>query len=159
MRGPLDGSSGFGERMKSIRMALVLTLGVGACSSPFGPGEARILATARAQWEQRPFADYTFAARHGCFCPPEHVGPVRITVRQGAIVSVTLLETGELVDPAHWFTIEQLYGRIPSWAEHDGVEDVSVDYDPTLGFPSRVQVRYDEGIADAGDTYTISNVG
>jgi hypothetical protein len=145
--------------MKSIKMALLLALGAAACSSPFAPHEARVLSAARGQWGQRPFADYIFEARHGCFCLPEQVGPVQITVRQGAIVSVTLLETGEGVDPAHWFTIEQLYERIPSWAEYDGVEDVSVDYDPALGFPSRVEVRFDEGIADAGDTYTISNVG
>jgi hypothetical protein len=145
--------------MKSIRMALVLAFGAAACSSPFNPHEARLLAAARAQWEQRPFANYTFEALHGCFCLPEQVGPVRITVREGAIVSVSLLETEEPVDPAHWFTIEQLYERIPSWAKYDGVEEVSVEYDPILGFPSRVVVQADEGIADAGDTYIVSNVG
>jgi hypothetical protein len=144
--------------MRTIRMALVLALGAAACSSPFSPHEVRVLAAARAQWGQRPFADYTFEARRGCFCLPEQVGPVQITVRQGAIESVTLLETDEPVDPTYWFTIEELFERIPSWAEYDGVEDVSVEYDPTLGFPSRVEVRPDEGIADAGETYIISNV-
>jgi hypothetical protein len=144
--------------MRTIRMALLLALGAAACSSPFAPHELRVLAAARAQWGLRPFADYTFEARHGCFCLPEQVGPVQITVRQGAIESVTLLETGEPVTPTYWFTIEDLYERIPTWAEYDGVEDVSVDYDPTLGFPTRVEVRFGEGVVDAGDTYTISNV-
>jgi hypothetical protein len=87
------------------------------------------------------------------------VGPVRITVRQGSIESVTLLETGEAVDPTNWFTIEELFDRIPLWAKGDGVEDVTVEYDLTLGFPSSVEVRYEEGIVDAGDIYTVSNLG
>ena len=145
--------------MRSVKLAVALSLGAAACSSPFGPQEARLLADSRAQWDQRTFADYTFEARRDCFCPPEEVGPVRITVRQGAIVELTLLETGEAVDPLLWLTIEQLYDQIPRWGKYHGVEDVIVDYDPTLGFPSRVQVRYEEGITDAGLSYTVSNVG
>jgi hypothetical protein len=73
-------------------------------------------------------------------------------------VSVILLETGEAVDPGSWFTIEQLFDLIPVWAEYDGVDDVTVQYDATLGYPSSIGVRYEEGILDAGDTYTVSAV-
>ena len=145
--------------MQATRLPILLAVAVAACSSPFGPDEARHLASARAQWNERSFPDYAFEARHGCFCTPEQVGPVRITVRQGSIESVTLVETGEAVDPANWFTIEELFDRIPLWAKGDGVDDVTVEYDPTLGFPSSIEVRYEEGILDAGDIYTVSNVG
>jgi hypothetical protein len=147
-----------GGRMRSTVLAVALAVAAAGCSSPFGPDEARALAAARAQWGQRAFADYTFDVRHGCFCPPEQVGPVRITVRQGAIVSVTLLKTGEALEPASWFTIEQLFERIPDWAKQDGVDDVTVEYDATLGFPASVEVRFEEGILDAGDNYTVSAV-
>jgi hypothetical protein len=145
--------------MRALRLAVVFALTTAACSSPFGPNEARLLARARAQWSARAFADYTFDARHACFCTPEQVGPVRITVRQGSIESVTLLATGEAVAPRHWFTIEQLFDRIPLSAKNEGVEDVTVEYDPTLGFPSWVEVKYEESVLDAGDTYTVGNVG
>ena len=136
-----------------------MALGLAACSSPFDLQEARALAEFRGRWEQRPFADYRFEARHDCFfCLPEEAGPVRITVRQGAIVDVTLLQTGAPVEPGLWFTIDNLYQQIPRWAKYDGVDDVAVDYDPTLGFPSRIEVRYEEGILDAGDNYIITNV-
>jgi Family of unknown function (DUF6174) len=144
--------------MRSAGLTIALAVAVAACSSPFDPSEVRSLANARAQWSQREFADYSFEARHDCFCTPEMVGPVRVTVRQGAIASVTLLETGAAVDPAHWFTIEQLFERIPLWAKNDGVDDVTVNYDAILGFPSSVQVRYQEDHLDAGDTYTVSAV-
>jgi hypothetical protein len=145
--------------MRTLRPPIVLTIALAACSSPFGPDEARHLASARAQWSERPFPDYAFDARHGCFCTPEQVGPVRITVRHGSIETVTLLETGEAVDPGHWFTIEELFDLIPLSAKNEGVDDVTAEYDPTLGFPSSVEVKYEEGVLDAGDTYTVSNVG
>lgn len=145
--------------MRSRGLTIGLAVAAAACSSPFGPDEALVLAAARAQWGQRAFADYTFDARHDCsFCRPEEVGPVRITVQQGVITSITLLETGEAAEPASWFTIEQLFERIPIWAKEDGVDDVTVEYDATLGFPASVEVRFEEGILDAGDTYTVSAV-
>jgi hypothetical protein len=143
-------------RFKGI--VLAGAVGVAACSSPFGADEARDLAAARAQWKGRAFADYTFDVRHGCFCPPEQVGPVRITVQQGAVVRATLIETGEAVDSASWFTIDQLFDRIPLMAKEDGVDDVTVEYDATLGFPASVEVRFEKGILDAGSSYTVSAV-
>jgi Family of unknown function (DUF6174) len=139
-------------------LVLTCAVGVTACSSPFGPGEARALIAARARWEGRAFPDYTFDAQHDCFCPLEQVGPVRITVQQGVIASVTLLQTGEAVDPASWFTIDQLFDRIPLMAKEDGVDDVVVDYDATLGFPTSVEIRFEKGILDAGSDYTLNAV-
>jgi hypothetical protein len=160
LRHPLDDSNWHRKkRMRATSLVLVLAVGVAACSSPFGPDEARLLASSRAQWSDRAFPDYTFDVRHGCFCTPEQTGPVRVIVRQGSIESVTLLETGEAADPAEWFTLEQLFDRIPVWAKNEGVDDVTVDYDPTLGFPSSVEIKYEQGILDAGDVYTVSNVG
>jgi hypothetical protein len=146
--------------MGSIRgLLLALLVVTSACSSAFGPDEARALAEARQQWAGRSFPDYTFDIRHDCFCSPEQVGPVRITVRGGTIVAATLLGTGEAVPPANWYTIEQLFERIPLWAKEDGVDDVIVEYDATLGFPSSIEIRFKEDILDAGGAYTVSKVG
>jgi hypothetical protein len=130
-----------------------------ACSSPFGPGDLRELVAARQLWESRGFADYVFDTRHGCFCRPDQVGPVRVTVREGAIVDVTFLETGEALSPDNWYTIEQLFELIPTFDDQDGVEDVAAEYDATLGYPTTVSVRFEEGVLDAGDLYTITAVG
>jgi hypothetical protein len=144
--------------VRSTVLALALAVSVAACSSPFGPEEVWVLAAARARWEDRTFVDYTFEVRHDCFCSPEQVGPVRISVRQGAITSVTLVQTGQAVDPAGWFTIEQLFERIPLMAKEDGVDDVIVRYDDTLGFPVLVEVRFKKGILDAGSNYAVTAV-
>jgi hypothetical protein len=137
-------------------------LGTIGCSSPLDNNEVLALAQARQRWASRGFDDYTFETRHGCFCPPEITGPVRITVRQGTILSVTLLETGALLPPAdlvHWYTIEQLFARIPATAQQDGVADVGVVYDQALGYPASIRVTPDEGILDAGESYSVSAVG
>lgn len=145
--------------MQAVRLPILFAVAVAACSSPFGPEDSRRLASARAQWNERAFPDYTFDARHDCFfCRAEEVGPVRVTVRQGSVETVTLLETGEVVDPSLWFTIEQLFDRIPLAAKDEGVDDVTAEYDPALGFPSSVEVKYEKGILDAGESYTLTNV-
>src|SRR5918995_1842470 len=136
--------------MRSFRVAAALALAAAACSSPLDPGEARVLASARAQWEERPFADYTFDMRRASL--EVQTGPVRAIVRQGMIVSATLVETGDAVDPAVWFTIEQLFNVIPHWAKGDGVDDVTIEYDSRLGFPSLIEVRSEDFAA--GATFT-----
>jgi hypothetical protein len=144
--------------MRSLRVALALIFAAAACSSPLGPGEARGLANARAQWEERPFADYTFDMLRDDFW--QQIGPVRAVVRQGTIVSATLVESGDPVDPAVWFSIEQLFDVIPIWANIDGVDDVIIDYDPSLGFPSLIEFRNEEDFEDArGVIFTVTNVG
>jgi Family of unknown function (DUF6174) len=145
--------------MRKIGLPVAITVALAACSSPFGPDEARQLAMARDRWNARSFADYTFDVHHGCFCTPEQTGPVRVIVRQGSIENVTLLETGDAGDPALWFTIEELFDRIPQSAKNEGVDDVTADYDPALGFPSSVEVKYEDDILDAGENFTVSNVG
>ena len=123
-----------------------------------GIDDKRVLAGARQQWAARPFPDYIFETRRDCFCRSEEIGPSRITVRQGVITHVTSIETGAAVVAADWYTIEQLFERIPQLAEQNGVEDVAVEYDSALGYPSSIAVRYEEGILDAGILYVISAV-
>jgi hypothetical protein len=75
------------------------------------------------------------------------------------IVAITLVETGEAVAPGNWYTIDQLFELIPSFAEQEGVEDVTVEYDAALGYPASVGVRFEESILDAGSSYTVTAVG
>jgi hypothetical protein len=144
--------------VRSLLLATALAFALAACSSPLGPSEALDLAHARTQWEQRPFADYSFDMLRDDYW--QQTGPVRSVVRQGTIVSATLVETGDPVDPAVWFSIEQLFKVIPIWAKIDGVDDVIIHYDPSLGFPSLIEFRSEEDFEDArGVTFTITNVG
>ena len=145
------------EMARWLPLALAIT--GSACSPPFGLDERLALDVARERWDERPFQDYVFETQHSCFCTPEMVGPVRITVRQGSIESVVLLETGSGVDSSLWFTIEQFFALIPLFGDQNGVEEVEVEYDGTLWYPASVRVRYGEDVLDAGSNYTITTVG
>lgn len=136
-------------------------LGIIGCSSPLDSNEQLAWAQARDRWTARGLADYTFETRHDCFCPPEITGPVRITVHQGTISSVTILESGLLLassDLVHWYTIEQLFDRIRATAVQDGIADVAVSYDPTLGYPTSVRVIPDKDVLDGGESYWVTAV-
>jgi uncharacterized protein DUF6174 len=146
--------------MSALRgLAVILAVVISACSSPLGPDEARELIVARHRWAERAFPDYTFETRHDCFCPVELIGPVRITVRQGTIESVTRLDTGDPAAAGDWYTIKELFDRIPTMAKEDGVDDMVIRYDATLGFPSSIELRFDEDILDAGSIYSITAAG
>lgn len=149
-------------RMSSSRW-LALALAVAAawgCSSPFDLSERIALDVARERWDNRPFQDYVFDTRHDCFCVgPEQTGPVRIVVRQDAIVSVTLIETGGNIPADGWYTIDQLFELIPAFAGYGWLEDIDVEYDGTLWYPASVRLRPESGVLDAGDGYTVGAVG
>lgn len=65
-------------------------------------------------------------------------GPVRIVVRDGAIASVVMVETGATVDPTIWFTIDGLFDLIREQGETLPTR-LEVEYDATFGYPSEVK--------------------
>jgi hypothetical protein len=84
---------------------------------------------------------------------------VRIVVRQDAIVSVTLIATGENIPADGWYTIDHLFELIPAFAGYGWLEDIDVEYDGTLWYPASVRLRPEAGVLDAGGGYTVSAVG
>lgn len=94
------------------------------------------LETNLATWERRQPANYQFTWRMGCFCPPEATGPFTVTVRDGE-VTITPAQAGgpkpgALVRP----TIADLFATARALLA--SADTVAVIYDPTFGFPSRI---------------------
>jgi hypothetical protein len=105
-----------------------------ACGEASAPDK---LDSARARWERADYASYSFTAERSCFCTTEGRGPVRVTVQNGAVTSVTMIATGAAVAPEIWFDIDDLFTlideqlvQLPSRLE--------TDYDGTLGYPTRI---------------------
>ena len=71
------------------RIAVLLALSAGcqthAASCPDDPTAA----AAYAAWSARHVSDYTFVWQRTCFCLPDAVQPIVVTVRHGEIVSAT----------------------------------------------------------------------
>jgi hypothetical protein len=145
-------------------MLLLVALGAAACGSPTdGSGVPR---TERerfeqnlAVWRAQGISDYRFEYRHICFCAPSVTDPVAMVVRGGAVVSITYLTTGAPV-PADRFdqflTVEELFELAGQALEE--AASVTIDYHPTLGYPTRVDVDWRREIADDEGFHQASNL-
>ena len=125
-----------------------------ACSDGLGPA-FRALDAAEARWAAAGYASYEFTTTRVCECPPELPGPMRVTVENGAVTAVTRIADAQSLDPAQWYTIEDLFGlirveldRLPSRLE--------AEYHTTLGFPTRVE--YGRREIDDGAEIDVSDV-
>jgi hypothetical protein len=131
--------------MRALAMLAACTALV-SCDDPTAPER---LSSAEARWERAGHDSYSFTAEHSCFCIDDARGPVRIVVRDGAIVSVTMISTGASVADPLWFTIDDLFDLVRDELERLP-ERLDVEYDRALGFPVRIDYGTPEN--DGGGT-------
>jgi hypothetical protein len=136
---------------KLLATGRILILGLLATSlygcDAVGP-ELSDLERARARWESRGLSDYTYAIRRLCFC--SYVGPVRVTVENGAVVSLTPVggEEPPFELTAELFPgVEGLFDILQEAVGRDA-HSITVTYDPETGVPLEFFIDYDEFIAD-----------
>jgi hypothetical protein len=145
-----------------IRSALILLLALPACvpapADPTGPGAGdpeHSLAAARARWTAAGVDDYSYTLSRQCFCPPEFIGPFNVTVRDGAVRSVTRegapVNTSQVPIP----TVPAIFDEIAA-AIDAGAAEVRVEYDATLGYPTELWIDQDRMMADEETGYSIS---
>jgi hypothetical protein len=152
--------------------ALVLGLLAAACGEDVAclctlPGDP-LPPLARAGVQRQRFQDvvgddYSYTFQLSCFCTPEAVQPVRITVRNGVITSATMLESGApATPPADGFrTVPQLFDRIEAAMrdlEKGVVDDVRVEYDAALGYPREFYLDPEQGLADDELSYLLRDL-
>lgn len=124
--------------MSAFRLAVLLPAALLACGvSPTGLMLA--LSSAQERWERHEPAAYRMTIQRSCECLPEMSGPVVVTVRDGAVISRTYVQSGAPVTAtfAELFpAVEGLFALIES-ALRDGIEPVDPRYDERLGYPIR----------------------
>jgi hypothetical protein len=131
-----------------------------ACTSPLSPGESRALEDAEARWAARPFQSYAFEMRVGCFCAPALNDINRIEVVAGTVTRVVSLTSGTevpAVERVYFPTIERLFDDIRRASREDWVDDIEVQFDGVLGYPTSIRFQPKRGILDAGSTYELRN--
>jgi len=144
------------NRFFTVSALVVLAASLTACESPLSLGELRALADAEARWAGRGFQDYTFEIRRSCFCEPLITQWARVEVVGGQMTRVVLLDTGAEVPPAQrgrFVTVEQVFTSIRAANQNELVDDVIVEYDQQLGFPTRVRSITRPDILDGGDPH------
>jgi hypothetical protein len=112
---------------------LWMLLGVLACTSATSPDE-RAFADALARWRGNGPANYSYRSSIGCYCPPDYIAPVTITVRNGVVESVTDRATGAARALAGRTTIDSLFSLVATEIRVRP-ERLKVTYDATAGYP------------------------
>jgi hypothetical protein len=92
--------------------------------------------------------DYTYRFQRLCFC--SSFDPVILDVQDGVVVSVEDATTGVPIIPHSddiYLTIDGIFEAIQD-AEHRNAHSLTVEYHPTLGYPTAVDIDYDLQMID-----------
>ena len=145
----------------TVLLLLLAALPATACGgSPFGP-ERTELERNRARWEDRGPASYSYVYEARCFCGPSAVEPARVVVREGRVVSVTSVESGDPVEPATLedgdLTVDGLFDAVAAALEREPAH-LEVTYDEELGFPRDVFFDFRERTVDEEFGFAVTDL-
>ena len=113
----------------------------------------------RAVWMSNRANSYSYVLTPICFCPVSFVVPVAIRVENETVTSVTFVETGKA--PEHdgfgrYVTIDELFDTIQEAIDRKASE-ITVTYDPEIGYPTEARIDYDARMADEEYTFITTN--
>lgn len=114
----------------------------------------------RRRWRAQSIDDYTYTVQRICFCLPDYTAPVRVRVRDGAVTERSYAErSGEVPaeDARFWPPVEGLFDLVQDAIDRDA-HSIQVQYHPELGYPTSVQIDYDQMMADEELGMTASNL-
>jgi len=151
-----------GARLRGLRFAAaMLALATVSCSitEPTSRDRAQDeLTRNRQRWVAAGVHDYVYDYQRLCFCAPESTQPVRITVRQDAVVAVVRQSDGQPVDAKYgWPRVDALFDDIQGRLDQH-VARIDVDYDATFGYPRSIVVDVAVMAADDEYSHTAANL-
>ncbi|OJT01398.1 hypothetical protein BEE62_04255 [Marinobacter nauticus] len=138
-----------------MSLAVLLTgcAGAGKDVSPAGSIEE-----AKALWQSRGVKGYEVTIEQTCFCPPDLLQPMRVTVREGRVIDIEGLEQPlnhpDILDERR-LTIEGLLDLVEQ--ARGSADKLLVEYDPHYGFPVSLEVDYSPFIADDEFSYRLTD--
>lgn len=109
----------------------------------------------RDEWRARRPGAYRYTWFNGCFCPSSLTGPFLVTVRVDTQVVEPAQPGG--ADPAS--TVDPGLDRV--WRTAGDAlahaDSVTIDYDPTFGFPRRIDIDWASGRTDDEESIVVSD--
>ncbi len=140
-------------------IAAIAVLSAASCSPVAGPtgdgsGSEMELRTRWLQWRALGPRSYSYELRRSCFCTVDAITPARVEVRDGRVVDIRALATGEPLPLRFVPTIDSLFAWAIAEAERDG--HVEVMYDQRLSYPARLVIGTLAN--DAGTAYEVTNL-
>ena len=115
----------------------------------------------RELWAAQGITDYQMEFRWNCFCPPEYVAPVIITVTRGDTIDSVAFAEGTLPwnrkFPPDYPSIAGLFDLIQGAIDRPAFH-ISVIYHAELGYPLSAAIDYDQRIADEEKGFQVGAV-
>lgn len=135
-------------------------LGRGKTPTPQSSNAAQQLQRSKQLWAKQKISKYRYTFRRSCFCLPKSTQPVSIAVRNGKVTSMVAASNGHPVnreDFAKYDSIAKLFDIVKD-AIAKKAHQLSVTYHPTLGYPTKISIDYDQMMADDEISFTIENL-
>lgn len=142
-----------------MSVATLLLAGSSACSSADSlgpPVDALALVEASRRWEAVAPASYAYTLERYCFCLFD--GPLRVTVRDGAVESAQAIRTGAMLTGVQLGgvpTIPDVFAAL-AYAVDLPAALFSARYDPTWGFPVEASIDHWARAVDDEISYRLS---
>ena len=120
-------------------------------------------------WAKQNISNYRFTVRQSCFCSMESMQPVTIEVRNGKVTSIVPAIDAvsfNREDFTNHDSIAKLFQVVEDaicasqqrFAITKEAEDLLVTYHPTLGYPTKISINYDQWTADDEISFTVENL-
>ncbi len=133
---------------------LFITLVLSACSMA---GQSEIQRNQQ-KWQAARISHYRYNLFVGCFCIASE--PMIVEVQDGQVVSLEY-QSGKEMDASNrdlfekYATIDRIFSELATNI-NDKADEFTVTYDPTYGFPTRVNVDFIKKALDDELTLTVS---
>ena len=111
-------------------------------------------------WAKQNISNYRFTVRQTCFCSMESKQPVNIEVRNGKVTSIVPAIDAlsfNREDFTNHDSIPKLFDVIEDAIKKEA-EDLFVTYHPTLGYPTKISINYEQWTADDEISFTVENL-
>ena len=111
------------------------------------------------RWERRGFVNYDYTGAWVCFtCDANYVAAAAVSVRDGAVTSVSSAEPGipVITVPDRFIPIAELFELLQDAVDR-GAYGIDVNYDEQYAYPTTFFINYDDEVEDEERGFTISS--
>ena len=114
----------------------------------------------RQKWMSKEVSNYQFNFQWNCFCGPEHVAPVNISVRENRIGSAAFVEDDVPVAVEglkRYRTIDGLFDLLQEGIDKNA-HTFSAEYHSELGYPIKGSIDYEKDKRDEELSFEIDSL-
>jgi hypothetical protein len=143
-------------------LLVLMTLVLAACTAIGNAmGSQSEIEQNKEKWQDASISHYRYHLHISCFCAFVENMPLIIEVQDGRVVSMDF-QSGNEIDPNllelfdKYTTIDHIFAELE--ADLNGAADkVTIEYDPTYGFPTKADIDFVEEAIDDELYLTLSN--